>query len=80
MNAADAEAFLTIYHRASGDDAGERITDYITAYAVFRWAYCTMAANAILGDDEQIRLERRAEYYRAHLRATVPRALANQQF
>jgi hypothetical protein len=65
MNLQQAEAFLEMYHHASGDDARARTTDYIRAYTAFRWAYCKMAANALSGTEEQDRLERAAAAYGA---------------
>jgi hypothetical protein len=59
--------FIETYHRASGDDASARIDGFIGAYAVFRLAYCLMAANAMTGSDEQPRLHRAANGYRAVL-------------
>jgi hypothetical protein len=72
MSAAQAEAFLEAYRRASGDDASARIADFITAYAVFRCAYCRMAAGAMQGSDEQARLERAAVQYGAVLSHPAP--------
>jgi hypothetical protein len=63
MDAAEARIFLEMYRRASGDDARRRIEDYITAYNIFRCAYCKMAANAMQGTEEQRRLQRSAELY-----------------
>lgn len=59
--------FLDYYHGAMGDDASARIDDFIKAYTVFRLAYCLMAANALNGSDEQLRLQRAAAMYRAAL-------------
>ena len=61
---------MICYHRASGDDASARIDGFIKAYAVFRLAYCLMAANAMNGSDEQPRLQRAAANYRATLTRT----------
>jgi hypothetical protein len=63
MSNAQREAFLDAYRRDSGDDARARIADFVTAYTVFRCAYCKMAANALQGSDEQARLEQAAAYY-----------------
>jgi hypothetical protein len=76
MSAPQAEAFLEIYRRASGDDAQNRIADYVNAYAVFRLAYCTMAANAMEGTQEQRKLEQSAELYRTRLQSNVVGRLA----
>jgi hypothetical protein len=72
MNAAQAESLLDSYRRASGDDAGSRIDGFVTAYAVFRSAYCMMAANGLQESQEQARLEEAASGYVAslELRAT----------
>src|SRR5260370_3027419 len=65
MDDAQARFFLETYRRASGDDPSKRIKDFVTAYTIFRRAYCLMAANALQGTDEQARLERAAAYYQA---------------
>jgi hypothetical protein len=65
MNAEQTKEFLELYQHASGDDARERTDSFIKAYAVFRMAYCMMAANAMNGTDEQARLEQAADSYRA---------------
>ncbi|HEY6352299.1 MAG TPA: hypothetical protein VI636_23115 [Candidatus Angelobacter sp.] len=67
MSPAAMKAFLEMYRRASGDHAEKRIADYITAYAVFRCAYCLMAANAMQGSEEGGRLENAAGFYGAGL-------------
>ena len=65
MNEHQTEKFLDHYHRASRDDASARIDGFIKAYAVFRLAYCLMAANAMAGSDEQARLQSAAATYQA---------------
>ncbi|HEV7523277.1 MAG TPA: hypothetical protein VGP89_19400, partial [Candidatus Angelobacter sp.] len=75
MNDEQIEEFIETYHRASGDDARARIDDFIRAYAVFRAAYCLMAANAMSGSDEQPRLRRAANGYRAVLNKTQARCI-----
>lgn len=72
MNAAQRGKFLELYRHAGGDDANARIEDFIRAYAVFRYAYCTMAANALRGSAEAARLERAAAEYREQLHASFP--------
>jgi hypothetical protein len=67
MTDAQVSAFLDRYYYASGDDASTRIDTFIRAYAVFRWAYCKMAANAMQGTPEQARLDAAAESYAAML-------------
>src|SRR5215813_7684616 len=68
MSAAEAESFVQMYQRVSGDNAENRVGDYIRAYAMFRWAYCLMAANAMQGTEEHQRVQIAAEFYRARLR------------
>lgn len=67
MNEQQATEFLDRYCRASGDYAGTRIDGFIRAYTAFRLAYCLMAANAMNGSDEQLRLLRAADVYRTLL-------------
>jgi hypothetical protein len=68
MNPAQRQAFLEAYERFSGDSPGARITGFLCAYAVFRSAWCSMAAHALRGTDEQHRFERALLHYRAGLR------------
>ncbi|HET6936699.1 MAG TPA: hypothetical protein VFI72_17780 [Candidatus Angelobacter sp.] len=76
MSAAECSTFLEMYRRASGDDPTARIADFITAYAVFRSAYCRMAANAMAGSNEEPRLRAAADFYTGLLpgRPTLLRA------
>ena len=74
MDVTQRAEFLAAYRIASGDDASRRIADFICAYSVFRWAYCTMAANAMNGTPEQARLEQAATEYQRRIGA--PPALA----
>ena len=67
MNAAQAATLLDMYRRASGDDPRPRLAPYLKAYAVFRSAYCLMAANALQGTEEHRRLEQAAANYGALL-------------
>ena len=67
MDDQQAAEFLNIYRHASGDDANARIDGFMRAYAVFRLAYCLMAANAMQGSDEHLRLQRDVGTYRAVL-------------
>ena len=76
MSEGQTTEFLNLYHRASRDDASARIDGYIKAYAVFRLAYCLMAANAMAGSDEQPRLQRAAATYRVILARMQARILS----
>ena len=58
---------LAEYKTQSGDDARERIDDYMLAYALFRLAYVKMAAGALRGSDEEPRLLREYQRYRGLL-------------
>jgi hypothetical protein len=79
MNEQHATEFLNLYRRASRDDASARIDGFIKAYAVFRSAYCLMAANAMSGSDEQPRLQSAAAVYRAFLTKMEARSLSAVQ-
>jgi hypothetical protein len=57
--------FLECYRRASGDDGQPRLGPYVFAYAVFRMAYCKMAAAALGPGGEAARLEADYRGYRA---------------
>ena len=67
LDSAGAAFLLGDYLRLSGDDAQRRIADYRLAYTLFRLGYCTMAAEATRGSDEEARLRRDAARYRALL-------------
>jgi hypothetical protein len=69
MNEPQAQTFLETYRQLSGDDPKYRISDFITAYTLFRCAYTQMGANALHGTSEQVRLERAANRYLQLLRA-----------
>ncbi|HEY4675602.1 MAG TPA: hypothetical protein VIJ01_00490 [Candidatus Angelobacter sp.] len=76
MNEPQRTEFLNLYCRASGDDANTRIDDFIKAYVVFRLAYCRMAANALNGSDEQLRLQWAVDTYQAVLTSMQARILS----
>lgn len=76
MNKDQGNAFLDLYRRAAGDDAGPRVGGFITAYAAFRCAYSMMAAEAMQGSEEQPRLERAADGYRLLLAEMKPGSVA----
>jgi hypothetical protein len=67
MSEQQTTEFLDLYYCASGDNAKHRINGFIKAYAVFRLAYCLMAAKALNGSDEEKRLRRAADIYRTLL-------------
>ena len=64
LDSAGAAFLLAEYQRLSGDDASSRIGDYRLAYALFRLGYCSMAADAMRGSEEEARLRRDAARYR----------------
>ncbi len=63
MNAAQCEGFLACYRRLSGDHAEHRIAEYVIAYCAFQAGYAEMAAAAMAGTEEELRLKREAERY-----------------
>lgn len=80
MNGAQTEEFLRLYRRTSGDDPGNRMDGFVRAYAIFRCAYCKMAAGAMQGTAEEDRLDQAAAVYAAVLEADSksPRLLAER--
>ena len=76
MSAQHAKDFIQLYRRAGGDDPSARIDGFIKAYAVFRSAYCLMAANAMRGSQEESRLRRAAGSYRMLITQPAAHGLA----
>jgi hypothetical protein len=76
MNEPQAREFIDRYRCASGDEPSPRINGLIRAYAVFRAAYCLMAANAMPGSDEEARLRGAAEEYKEMAAKMESRSLA----
>jgi hypothetical protein len=68
LEPAAATFFLAEYRRISGDDCSERLPGYLLAYSLFRLGYCEMAADAMRGSEEEMRLRREAERYRRFAR------------
>ena len=68
MGAAESDAFLAEYRRTSGDDVSPRLPGYLTAYRAYQAGYAQMAAAAMAGSDEEPRLLRDVERYRAGLK------------
>ena len=79
MDADAAEALLRHYLLRSGDDARPRLNTYVLAYSVFQGAYCSMAAFALSGTEEELRLDGDVNYYQLvierELRRTMRAAL-----
>jgi hypothetical protein len=59
-----AHHLLALYSRVTGDDARPRIQAFLTAYAAFRMGYCKMAAEAMRGNEEELRLQQDYLRYR----------------
>jgi hypothetical protein len=68
-----SDYFIARYHAFSGDDPRRRLPSFLLAYAVFRLAYCKMAAAAMRGSDEEQRLLSAYGYYRECAGALLPR-------
>ncbi len=75
MDEAQRECFLDLYRRAGGDDPQSRTHDYLIAYTAFRAGYCRMAANAMSGSYEAVRLSDAAERYQGILRSNAQLAI-----
>jgi hypothetical protein len=76
MNEQQARGFIDRYRCVTGDEPLARINGFIRAYAVFRAAYCLIAANAMRGSDEEARLRRAAEEYKEMAAEMESRSLA----
>ena len=76
MTDQQTNALLAHYGRLSGGNASGRIADFVVAYRIFRAAYCLMAANALEGSDEAIRMRHASERYRSSLRLHAPAVMA----
>jgi len=76
MDAATRAAFLREYVALTRDDASRRIANYLLAYAVFRGAWCRMAAAGMKGTAEEERLTREAQRYRAYVERMFTAAAA----
>jgi hypothetical protein len=63
-----ASFFLSVYRQQSADDPSRRLPAYLLAYAIFRTAYCKMAAAAMSGAPEEARLLRDYRRYREQAR------------
>jgi hypothetical protein len=66
LDSESAQFFLDCYYRSSGDNASDRVANYLLAYSVFRTAYCKMASASMHGSDEEPRLVRDYYRYRSH--------------
>jgi hypothetical protein len=64
LPAGASEYLLERYHRLSGDEARPRLASYRLAYSLFRMGYCKMAAEAMQGSPEAIRLQSAYRSYR----------------
>ena len=76
MTGQQTNALLAHYGNLSGDNAAGRIADFVVAYTVFRAAFCLMAANALGGSDEAIRMKHASEKYRKSLLVHAPAVMA----
>src|SRR5581483_11772075 len=56
--------FLQQYRRLSGCDPQARLPAFLRAYSAFRMGYCKMAAEALRGSIEEVRLTREYLYHR----------------
>lgn len=64
MVRAAEEGLLEQFSARTGDRVAKRIEPYILAYAIFRMAYCTMAAYALRGSPEHAGMIGEANRYR----------------
>ncbi|MGC2109531.1 MAG: hypothetical protein WA655_08440 [Candidatus Korobacteraceae bacterium] len=71
LEASARDFLLSQYRRASGDDATQRIAGYELAYAVFRMAWCKMAAESVTDVRQRDRLLCDYQRYRLILEQTT---------
>ncbi len=64
LSGAAKQYLIERYATLSGDDPRSRLRSYLLAYAVFRLAYCRLAAESMSGSDDAARFCREAERYR----------------
>jgi len=69
-----ARVFLEHYRVMSGDDPHPRLATFLLAYAIFRCAYCKMAATAMAGSEEEPRLLNAYRYYRELAATWLPQS------
>ncbi len=72
MDRAAADYLVSAYLRRTGDDARSRLRPFLLAYAVFRMAYCKMAAEAMRDSEEERRLLRDYLHYRERAASMLP--------
>ena len=65
MDSAATATFLARYQLLSGDDATDRLGDYLLAYTIFRMAWSKMAARASAGTPDELALHRDYLSYRS---------------
>jgi len=71
LSAAEQQVFLSHYRALSGDDPTERLSNYSVAYCAFQAGYAHMAAEAMRGTDEELRLRRDCKRYRDMLARNI---------
>jgi len=76
LDAAASAFLLAEYRRRSGDDAEARLPGYLLAYALFQLGYAEMAADAMRGGEEEVRLRHDAQRYRRWARNLRPLTVA----
>ncbi|MBV9608567.1 MAG: hypothetical protein JO187_03325, partial [Acidobacteria bacterium] len=76
LDAHASEYLLTRYAQLSGDTPRNRIHAYVLAYTLFRFAYCRLGSESLSGTEEERRLARDAERYRAIAQSVVALPLA----
>jgi hypothetical protein len=79
MTTAEARYMMDRYRRRSGDDPRSRIDAYLLAYAVFRMAYCGMAAFTMQGSAEEPRLRRAGMHYHGLVEAQLKSSAFSRQ-
>ncbi len=76
LEPAATQHLLSRYCERSGDDVRGRLRNYLLAYTMFRVGYCRMAAEAMSGNEESVRLRRDYQRYRTAAAELTARAVA----
>jgi hypothetical protein len=71
-----ARYMLQRYRQRAGDNPGPRLDSYLLSYAVFRMAYCSMAAFSMRGSEEEPRLRLAWQHYRTRAERLLHSKLA----
>jgi hypothetical protein len=79
MDSAASADFLARYQHLSGDDARDRLPDYLLAYTIFRMAWSKMAARASAGSPDELALQRDYLHYQSRVQQLADARTGHEQ-